>query len=99
MVLIISCDKVVTEATRIIEISHKIQDKIDFNGREEIFNLLILVKASKPHFTAAGFFKLNRSTLFSILSVTTTYFIILLQFHQDKYTYVKGKMNNNETMV
>lgn len=81
--MVISCDKVVTEANGIIKVCHEVQENLDFNGRDEIFNLLTLVKAKKPRYTAAGYFVLNRSTLFALLSTTTTYFIILVQFHQE----------------
>lgn len=82
IVLILSCNGVITEANRIC---YNVPENLGFNERMELFNLLILVRAKKPCYTAAGFFTLNKSTLFALLSTTTTYFIILVQFHQSIY--------------
>lgn len=77
-----SCDKIINEANKIITTSCEIQEKLNSNGKEEIVNLLTMMKAKKPCYTAAGYIILNRNTLFSILSTTATYFIILLQLNR-----------------
>lgn len=81
--LIISCDNVIAEARNIVKVCQEIQEDADAAQREEIFNLLTLVKAKWPRYTAAGYFVVNRSSLFALFSVATTYFIILVQFHQN----------------
>lgn len=83
VIFIFSCDSVVNEANRIIKVYFETERNMDY---EELFSFLILVKIKKPCFSAVDFFDLNRKSLFSLLSVTTTYFIILVQFHQ-QYEY------------
>lgn len=80
-----SCDYVVAEANRTIKVCYEIQENLDYNERNELFNLLALVKARNPCYTAAGYIVVNRSTLFTLLSAVTTYFIIIVQFHQQRY--------------
>lgn len=46
-----------------------------------MLNLIMLAKNINPCYTAADFFIVNRTTLFALLSVTTTYFIIMIQFN------------------
>lgn len=46
-----------------------------------MLNLIMLARSINPCYTAAEFFNVNRSTLFALLSVTTTYFIIMIQFN------------------
>lgn len=48
--------------------------------RYELIKLALLARDLKPEFTAAGFFVINRITFFTVLSVATTYFIVILQF-------------------
>lgn len=78
----LSCNGVVTEANRISKICLEIHEHFDSNGRNEIRNLMFLIKAKEACYTAAGFFQLKKSTLFAILNIITTHFIILIQFHQ-----------------
>lgn len=82
--IVISCDRVAREAGRIVSVCHKIQEKLPQSSweRNEIFKLLTLVNSKKALYTAADYFIVSRSTLFGLLSVTTTYFIILVQFNQ-----------------
>lgn len=77
-----SCDEVMEEARTIVKVCLEIQEDLDPVEREEVFKLLALVEAKSVCCTAGNYFVLNRSCLFSILSVVTTYFIILVQFHQ-----------------
>jgi gustatory receptor len=53
----------------------------DSKERKELMLLAREISDSGARFTAADFFEINRSTFFGILSVTTTYLIILIQFN------------------
>lgn len=77
-----SCDRVMEESGNIIKVCLEIQDDLNSVEREEVYKLLALVKAKPSCYTAGGYFILNRSCLFALLSAVTTYFIILVQFHQ-----------------
>lgn len=52
--------------------------------RKEALKLVRLARYKGPCFSAAGFFNVDRKTLFGFLNVTTTYFIIIIQFNQSQ---------------
>lgn len=64
-------------------LAHKLQEDMPLMSteRNEVLNLIMLAKNVNPCYTAAEFFNVNRTTLFALLSVTTTYFIIIIQFN------------------
>lgn len=80
--LVISCDQVSAAVNGIVEVCHEIQENLNFNGRIEVFNLLSIITAKKPYYSAAGFFIINKRTLLTFFSVITTYFIVVIQFNQ-----------------
>lgn len=82
--IIVSCDGVIKEKKRIVGICHNQQGILPLYSRErdEIFKFLEFIESSKPLYTAAGYFAINRSTTFELLSVVTTYFIVLTQFKE-----------------
>lgn len=49
--------------------------------RKELVILATVTEQFTPKFSAAGFFPINQSVVMTLISVTTTYFIICLQFH------------------
>lgn len=81
--LVMSCDGVLAEVNHTIDICDHLQEQLfdHFKEREEIFKLIVLTKTKYPLYTAANYFVISRSLLFSLLSVTTTYFIIVVQFN------------------
>lgn len=83
MAVIVSCDKATRETRKIIILAHKLQEEMPLMSleRNEILNLILLAKNVNPCYNAIGFFKINRTTLFALLRVTTTYFIIIVQFN------------------
>lgn len=91
--MIISCDKVTAEAKRIVNVCNEVETNMDYSAKDEVVKLLMIVKAKEPCYTAAGYFILNRSTLFALLNVVTTYFIILLQFYQQNNISRTKKVN------
>lgn len=64
-----------------VKVSHEMQEHFNSSPRDEVFRLLALIEVKKPCYSAAGFFMLNKSTLFALFSAITMYFIILIQFH------------------
>lgn len=84
MALIISCDYAANEANNVIKVCYKVQENLNSARKEEVFNFLALIDANKPCYTAAGYFELDRSILFTFLSTATTYFIIVVQFNNNK---------------
>lgn len=72
------------EANRIVPICYEQQLIFPkgFAERHELSKLALVASSLKVEYTAAGFFQINRTTLFSVLSVVTTYFIVILQFRK-----------------
>ncbi|RZC41106.1 7tm 7 domain containing protein, partial [Asbolus verrucosus] len=81
--VIMSCDSATRESKKIVMLCYKIQQHCVANSieRKELIYLAEVTSASVPTFTAAGFFEINRNTFLGILSATTTYLIIIIQFN------------------
>jgi hypothetical protein len=47
---------------------------------KEFRSLALIVAQNRPEFNAARFFSIDKSTLFSILSVLVTFVIVIIQF-------------------
>lgn len=79
-----SCQWVKEEGQKTIKLCYKLQeDFLDSSmERKELMRLAKNVGCNAPVFSAAGFFEINKTTLFSLLSATTTYFIVVIQFSQ-----------------
>lgn len=82
-ILIVSCDSTTREANNIIRICNEVEERLPSfcTEREELLRLVELAKQEPVYYSAAEFFCVNRTTIFSILSVTATYFIIVIQFY------------------
>lgn len=48
--------------------------------RNKLFNLMVLMNSKQIEYSAGGYFTISKTTLFELLSVSTTYFIVLVQF-------------------
>lgn len=81
--VIISCDITTSETKKVVKLACRFQETMPIAApeRTELYNLIVLARNINPRYTAADFFNLNRTTLFALLSVTTTYFIIIIQFN------------------
>jgi gustatory receptor len=79
----IFCDAVETESKRGIFLCYKLQEQFSEHSdkRKELFNLGHQLKANTVKITAANFFRINKTTLFTIFGTTATYFIVLVQFN------------------
>lgn len=82
--IVISCDKTAEEASGVIGICERLQEQLPTRSkeREEIFRLLLVIETGKVRFSAAEYLRIDRSAIFSMLYVATTYLIIIIQFKQ-----------------
>lgn len=82
--VVISCDRVIAKAEQIVDTCCEVQENLQTRSseRNQVFELLKLIGSKKLSYSAAGYFIINKSTLFGLIGVITTYFIVLLQFHQ-----------------
>lgn len=83
-IVIICCDITTREAGKLIDICYTIEEDFPSSSaeRKEVLKLVRLGRYKNPCFSAAGFFNIDRKTFFGFLNVTTTYFIIIIQFNQ-----------------
>lgn len=84
IVIIIACDMTSREAQNFTDICYRLEEDCPISSveRKELLKFERLARAKTPRFSAAGFFDIDRTTHFAFLSVTATYFIILIQFNQ-----------------
>ncbi|CAH1169640.1 unnamed protein product [Phaedon cochleariae] len=83
MVMICCIDVTKKEPVKLVKSSIILQKNLSIDSKEyarlELFK--IRVTEILPIFTAAGFFQIERSTILSVISVITTYFIVVVQFY------------------
>ncbi|XP_002133615.3 putative gustatory receptor 2a isoform X2 [Drosophila pseudoobscura] len=92
-VLVISliCDRAAQCATRLALSLHQVS--VDLTN--ELHNALITqfslqLLHQRLYFSAAGFFNVDNTLLYTIVGATTTYLIILIQFHMSESTMSNG---------
>ncbi|EDX00660.2 LOW QUALITY PROTEIN: uncharacterized protein Dyak_GE14583, partial [Drosophila yakuba] len=91
LVLSLLCDRTAQCATRLALCLHQVT--VDL--RNESHNALITqfslqLLHQRLHFSAAGFFNVDCTLLYTIVGATTTYLIILIQFHMSESTIGGG---------
>ncbi|XP_045482799.1 putative gustatory receptor 28b [Harmonia axyridis] len=77
------CEYTVREAKKSGLLIHQIESD-DFDIRDEIEMFSLQISNETIEFTAAGFFPIDYSLLFSIIGGVTTYIIILIQLDTDQ---------------
>lgn len=84
IILIVPCDATIKEAKQFITTCHKLQKNCvtSSTDNKELLILLTTVTRTNAIYTAAGFFDIDRTTIFGLLSVITTYFIVIVQFNK-----------------
>ncbi|XP_055913231.1 putative gustatory receptor 2a [Eupeodes corollae] len=90
--LAIMCHTTIETTSEIALGVHRIQVDLfndNHNSLIEQFSLQLLHQ--KIHFTAFGFFSIDCSLLYTIVGATTTYLIILIQFHMSEQRDVSSK--------
>lgn len=77
------CDQTVKEARRTISLCYSMRenDHITTEAKQELQLLAETVAHNCPYLTAADFFIMDRRIIFGVFSITTTYFIAIIQFH------------------
>lgn len=80
--IVFGCDAAVQEASKLFKKCYLLQQnpQVLSREREELQKIQDLIQNKEPKFTAASFFEIKRSTLLSLISTTTTYMIVILQF-------------------
>ncbi|KAJ8926356.1 hypothetical protein NQ314_021285 [Rhamnusium bicolor] len=82
VVIVMSCDDVDKNAKKITTTCYILQEgRIESSLRTELICLAEYTKELTPKFTAAGFFKIDQSTLATLFSAIITYLIICIQFN------------------
>ncbi|XP_044263499.1 uncharacterized protein LOC123010564 [Tribolium madens] len=75
------CDQIEQKVKNMQMVAHKIAANcVEEKEYEEIKMLEDLINHSFPHFTAAGFFDLNRKTILGVLNALLTFLIVAIQF-------------------
>ncbi|CAG9835488.1 unnamed protein product [Diabrotica balteata] len=92
LVIIFSSDAVTLESQKIIDLAYKELRKRSTTKlqKEELKRLVVKVKYYVPSLTAAKFFKINRNTILGLISVATTYSIVIIQLGDSNFD-----VNNN----
>lgn len=77
-------DLTTKEASRMVTICYTQQQLYpeSFAEYREFAKLAVLGGNLHVEFTAAGFFEINRTTLYKLICVVTTYFIVIVQFRK-----------------
>lgn len=79
--MILLCDLVLEEVKTTVLLAYKIRQFAISKERKEISEFINCVFDNYPQFTAAGFFSINKTTIFHMMGTVTTFFIIIIQFN------------------
>lgn len=88
LLLVSSCDRTVREAGRISFMCYKLLyesspfDRKTFS-RYDITLLAMQSSATAVCFSAAGFFSMDYTTLFTLIGFVTSYLVVLIQFNHN----------------
>ncbi|XP_023174419.2 putative gustatory receptor 2a isoform X2 [Drosophila hydei] len=91
LILALLCERVASFTTRLALSLHHIRADLqndEHNALITQFSLQLLHQ--RLHFSAAGFFDVNCTLLYTIVGATTTYLIILIQFHMSESSLSSG---------
>lgn len=77
-VLIRRCDQILKEFEEILNFVVKLKKNNSVLERNN--DLLRKIEYSQPQFIAAWFYSIKKQTFFSILNMTTTFLIVMIQF-------------------
>ncbi|TDG39427.1 hypothetical protein AWZ03_014151 [Drosophila navojoa] len=91
LILALLCERVSYCTTRLALSLHHIRTDLQKDAHNALitqFSLQLLHQ--RLHFSAAGFFDVNCTLLYTIVGATTTYLIILIQFHMSESSLNSG---------
>ncbi|KYB27366.1 hypothetical protein TcasGA2_TC031155 [Tribolium castaneum] len=75
------CDLVVKEFDQIVNVAYRMETwNVVFNGSRKNLDVMKSFVNFRPSFTAARFFEIDRSTIFSICNALASFLIIIIQF-------------------
>ncbi|RZC33860.1 7tm 7 and/or Lig chan domain containing protein, partial [Asbolus verrucosus] len=74
---VLMCHSVVTKFDEILALAYRLEVSSTDSG--DIHNFICSIVDYRPHFTAARFFSIDRSIIFSVLNSITTFFIVIIQ--------------------
>lgn len=87
MSILWKCDSVVHEAQQIVLMAHKWHRRFGdqfLKEKQEIQNFIGVVVDNLPNFSAARFFIIDRSAIFSMLYTIITFLIVMIQFKENQ---------------
>jgi hypothetical protein len=74
------CDSIVRKYSEIVASSYKLEADNDVVViSDHLKSLIDAVGQFRPEFTAAGFFFIDKTTLFSIVNCTVTFLLVIVQ--------------------
>jgi hypothetical protein len=75
------CDSIIRKYSEIEALSYKLEAANDSVViiNDHLKSLIDAVGQFRPEFTAAGFFFIDKSTLFSIVNCTVTFLLVIVQ--------------------
>ncbi|KAJ8973883.1 hypothetical protein NQ317_019296 [Molorchus minor] len=81
LTIMFACDLTVKASEELLRTCYDVEKYMPMDSKEgrHLKRLQNLIKNNVPAFTAAGFFKLNRSTLLYLISTITTVLIVYVQ--------------------
>ncbi|KAJ8919612.1 hypothetical protein NQ315_002234 [Exocentrus adspersus] len=81
--IILCCDYASSQGAKIVRLSYKLEENFvpSSDCRLELLRLANFAQIYRPKFLAANFFVIERSTILGIISIATTYLIVVIQFN------------------
>ncbi|KAJ3647913.1 hypothetical protein Zmor_019762 [Zophobas morio] len=86
LLLVLPLDSTTREAKKFMQICYKAQRLFHIDSKElkAVINLTNYSEHFVPEFCAAGFFKINKTLIFSLLGHVAACYIIIIQFNQSQ---------------
>lgn len=78
-----TCDSITDEVDKLLATCLEVQEQFDYHSKEyqELQSLSAYIGKDLIQFTAANFAEIKKTTLLSIITTATTYFIAFVQFY------------------
>ncbi|EFA05785.1 gustatory receptor 84 [Tribolium castaneum] len=84
--MILSCQQVYGSATVLLNTAYNLRRGLVGRERQEVTSFINTLLNHFPNFTAANFFRIDKSVVFRVLGVVTTYLIVVVQFNASSDT-------------
>ncbi|KAJ3647939.1 hypothetical protein Zmor_019783 [Zophobas morio] len=85
LMIVLKADATTQEAQKFLDVCYKIQDqfKMDSKEVEVMAKFISYSKRFFREFSACGYFKINKTNIFSLIGNVTAYLIIIMQFNEN----------------